>query len=219
MRTGLLCTLAIAGNLAAQTLVVDRGVPSGEGVSQPIEREGKGFLGDSFRVGTAGEIWVIDALRVWAVANFSPDCPPKPGDQLDKIALFGALDNPPVPGQPQCACHGLVQVAAAQFEPGNSAPMNRDVQLTAAGGLWQIDFQNLRWSVPGGMDVLFSVRGFARPKAACGAGRAWSLSASAASSGYRLRGFDKGAVPEGFAESQDRPLSINVQVWAHRSGQ
>jgi hypothetical protein len=146
VRTELLCILAIAGNPAAQTLVVDRGLPSGIGFSQPMEREGKGFLGDSFRVGAGGK-------------------------------------------------------------------------TTSTGGLWQIDFQNVRWPVPGGMDVLFSVRGFARPKASCGVSRAWSLSASAASSGYRLRGFDKDAVPEGFAESTDRPLSINVQVWADRASQ
>jgi hypothetical protein len=201
----LFCALAMAGNLAAQTLVVDRGLPSGAGISQPIERPGKGFLGDSFRVGTAGETWIIDALRVWAEANSSPGCSLKPGDWLEKIALLGALDNPPVPGQAECACHALVEVANA---PG--------VRLTAAGGLWQIDFQNLRWSVPGGMDVLFSVRAFARPQAACGA---WSLNASAAGSGYRLRGFDKDAVPEGFAENPDRPLWLNVQVWAHRASQ
>ena len=207
----LLCALALAGNLAAQTLVVDRGLPPGEGVSQPVERQGKGVLGDSFRVGTAGETWVIDALRVWSPANSSAGCSLKSGGRLEKIALLGALYNPPVPGQPECACHALVQVAKA---PG--------AQLTAGGRLWQIDFRNVRWSVPGGMDVLFSVRALARPQAACGA---WSLnataagSASAAGSGYRLRGFDKDAVPEGFAVSPDRPLWINVQVWAHRASQ
>ncbi len=199
------CALALAGNLAAQSLVVDRGWPSGEAIPQHIERQGKGFLGDSFRVGTAGETWIIDALRVWAVTDSSAGCSLKPGGQFEKIALSGALYNPPVPGQPECACHALVEIARVP-----------DAQLTAAGGLWQIDFRNLRWSVPGGMDVLFSVRALARPQAACGA---WALNASAASSGYRLRGFDKDGVPEGFAESPDRPLWINVQVWAHRAGQ
>ena len=194
----------MAVNLAAQTLVVDRGAPSAETVPQAIERQGKGFLGDSFRLGTAGETWIIDALRVWAVASSSRACSLKPGGHLDNIALLGALDNPPVPSQPECACHALVEIAKA---PG--------VQLTA-GGLWQLDFQNLRWSVPGGLDILYSVRAFPRPQAACGT---WSLNASPAGSEYRLRRFDKDAIPEGFAESPGRPLWINVQVWAHRASQ
>ena len=112
----LLCALALAGNLAAQTLVVDRGLPSGDGIPQPIERPGKGFLGDSFRVGAAGETWVIDALRVWSPANSLAGCSLKSGGRLEKIALLGALYNPPVPGQPGsgAAFFGLEQCFAPQ---------------------------------------------------------------------------------------------------------
>jgi hypothetical protein len=176
----LLPILALAGSLSAQTLVVDRGLAASRGVPEPVERgEGQGFLGNSFKVGAKGETWVLDTPRVWAAAGDAKPCPKAPGDRVEKIVLLGALDKPPVAGQPACACHALVQIASATLEPGASAPANSSLKLAAEGDLWRLNFENLRRSVPGGMDVLFAVRATGRAEAeACTAGKSWSLSAS-----------------------------------------
>jgi len=95
-----LLAIAICTPLAAQSPVIDRALsPARAPIPQPVEVDGKGFLGDSFRIGEPGETWRIDALRVWTVPDASPACASKPGDQLEKLTLYGALYNPPVPGQ------------------------------------------------------------------------------------------------------------------------
>ena len=53
-------------------------------------------------------------IRVWAVPDASPACASKPGDRLEKLTLYGALYNPPVPGRVARHCtqpqdHGLHQ--------------------------------------------------------------------------------------------------------------
>src|SRR5438128_1251600 len=96
-------TVALAAvlPLGAQTLVVDRGL-AGKPVAQRIERPGKGLFSDFFRVGATGEVWTIDSLRVWAIPAVGAACGQELGDSIEKITLLGALDNPPIPGQPVC---------------------------------------------------------------------------------------------------------------------
>jgi hypothetical protein len=173
---------------------------------QSIER-GKGFVGDMLRIGAAGETWVIDTIRVWAVPNTSPGCPKNPADRIERITLLGALDNPPVPGQPECACHAVIPIVTASLTKG-------DVSLTPVTGLWQIDFKNVRWSVPGGTDILISVRPTARKIAACPVARTWTLAAAPAEEGHRLRTFDKDSVPDGYLPSAN---GVALQVRAHRA--
>ena len=215
----LLPILAIAGKLVAQTLVVDRGLPPSGAAPLAVERgAGKGFFGDSFQVGARDQVWVLDTIRVWVAAAAGSACPKAPGDLVEKIVLLGALDNPPVPGQPACACHALIRIAAADFAPGASTPADPHVKLSAEGGWWRLDFGNLRWSVPGGVDILYAVRAASRPGAAenCTVEKGWSLAASPASAGWRLFTFDKDALEDGFS-ARDQPRWFNVRVWAHRS--
>lgn len=213
--------VALAGGLGAQTLLVDRGRPAAGAAPLMVERgAGRGFLGDSFQVGAKGDVWVLDTVRVWAAAPAAASCPQTPGDLVEKIVLLGALDNPPVPGQPACACHALIKIAAAEFSPGAAAPADANEKLAVDGGLWRLDFGNLRWSVPGGMDILYAVRPTARAgaPAGCDAARGWSVSASAASANWRLFTFDKDALEDGFS-APDPPRWLNLQVWGHRSPQ
>lgn len=175
------------------------------------------MLGDSFRLGAKGEIWMIDAIRIWAMPDTTPACAAgNPGDHIEKLILYGALYNPPVPGQPECDCHALVPVTTAPMEKGGSLFANRTVTLTSASGLWQIDFRDVRWSVPGGVDVLFTVRATARVGQACPINKTWSLASSSAGADYHLRLFTKDLVPAGFAESPSASRQIHVQVWAHK---
>jgi hypothetical protein len=194
-------------------------VPAGQKpAALEIELGSQGFLGDSFRIGATGETWIIDSMRVWAVPSSLPGCPTVAGDRFATITLLGALDNPPVPGVPTCACHALVTLASAPLIAGSGSSSNPDVKLAVGDHIWQIDFKNLRWSLPGNTDVLFAVRATDRNHAACSAAAHWSLSAST-EAGHRLKAFDTGAEPLGLAEPTDPPLLINVRVWAHRAPQ
>jgi hypothetical protein len=186
-------------------------------VPQAIERGSQGAYADAFQIGSKGEVWTIDTVRVWAIPAAAPACPREPGDQIEKVTLFGALDNPPVPGQPVCDCHALVALAAVPLLPGGSASGNPETQVTPEKGAWRLDFHDVRWSVPGGMDVLFSVRATPRRRDGCPAVAGWSLAAAPGSADYRLHLLNEKGVPIGLEPAPRHPRTIDIQVWARRT--
>jgi hypothetical protein len=210
-------TLFLSLPLAAQTLVVDRPLDRPP-VLQTVERGAKGGYADAFRIGAAGEVWMIDAVRIWAHPAASPACRRELGDEIEKITLFGALDNPPVPGVPVCDCHALVAVVEAPLVPGGHASTNPGVTLTQEEGLWRVDFRNVRWSVPGASDVLFSVRVAPRRKGSggCPAVAGWSLAAAPAPD-YRLHLLNEKGVPVGLEPQRQDARTIDIQVRATRT--
>jgi hypothetical protein len=209
-------TLFLLTPLAAQILVVDRPILAQSAVGQPVERAA-GFYGDAFRVGAAGETWMIDTIRLWGIASGNAACPKELGDQIEKLTLLGALDNPAAPGQPVCDCHALVAIATAPLSRAGSSSSNPAASLTFENGTWRIDFRDVRWSVPGDADVLFSLRASARKPDRCQAAADWKLASGPAAEGYRLRALDKAGVPEGLADPRQPPRSLGIQVWAHRT--
>jgi len=208
--------LLAAYPLAAQTLVVDR-APTTRSLPQRIERPDGKVLSDFFRFGAADEVWVIDAIRVWAMPASGPACGTELGDSIEKLTLLGALDNPPVPGQPVCDCHALIALAEIPLAKGSSASGNPNVTLARKDKLWQIDVRNVRWSLPGGSDVLFTVRATARAQTTCRAHEQWSLAAASAPADYRLHLLNEKTVPIGPAEAVPQPRTVDIQVWAKRS--
>jgi hypothetical protein len=177
-----------------------------------------GGYADAFQVGAKGEVWMIDAVRVWAIPAASPACPRELGEQIEKITLFGALDNPPVPGQPVCDCHALVALVTVPLTPGSNASGSANAKLTPEKGAWRLDFHDVRWSVPGGMDVLFSVRATPRHKnGACSAAAGWSLGAAPAAADYRLHLLNDKGVPIGLEPAPKSPRAVDIQVWARRT--
>jgi hypothetical protein len=182
-----------------------------------MERGAEGGYADAFQIGAKGEVWMIDAVRVWAIPAASPGCSRDIGEQIKKITLFGALDNPPVPGQPVCDCHALVALATVPLSPAGSVSGNAKAKLTPEKGVWRLDFHDVRWSVPGGMDVLFSVRAAARRLDACPVSSAWSLAAAPAAADYRLHLLNEKGVPIGLEPETSRPRTIDIQVWAKRT--
>lgn len=215
MNGSILCFLA-ALPLAAQTLVVDRPLGDRPTVPQIIERGAQGAYADAFRIGAAGEVWMIDSIRLWAIP--APACPRQLGDQIEKIGLYGALDNPPVPGQPVCDCHALVALATVPLAPGSSASGNPKAQLTSEKGVWRLDFQDVRWSVPGGMDVLFSVRVTPRGTDGCHAAAGWSLAATPGAKDYRMHLLNEKGVPIGLEPAPPRRArTVDIQVRARRT--
>jgi hypothetical protein len=131
---------------------------------------------------------------------------------------FTEASRAAAPDISQCACHGLTVLKAATLRPGSDSSGNPGIQITPAGqdgshGLWQVDFQDVRWSVPGGLNLQFGVLGVGRPKAD-GTPYIWFNLASPGAERH-LRWFDPDGKPVG---TVDDPLRLHVQVWGHLSG-
>ena len=211
VKRGIALLLLAAFEAMAQAPAVDR-MPSEPLSVQAIERPGGGFFGDFFRLGAAGETWMIDRIRLWFVSAEGGACGKELGDSIEKITLLGALDNPPKPGEPACDCHALTALSTAPFAAGSSETRNPNVTIAKEGGAYRIDFQNLRWSVPSASDVLFSLRAKARAKSSCAVEKEWSLAATQGT--VKLHVQDAKGVPAGLADQEARPIAI--QVWAKR---
>ena len=57
------CALLFAQSQPGKMILVDRAIPS---AAIPLgNTQSLGFLGDHFRVGTAGEVWILDTIRTW----------------------------------------------------------------------------------------------------------------------------------------------------------
>jgi len=236
----LILLLALSVTLSAQGLVVDRGLPIGNqraGVRLGWTKDKTEFLGDDFHVGASGETWLIDKIRVWAVVPGSGHSE-NMGDLFSTISLYGGLASDPITDDKardaDCDCHGLVALKSATLPQGKSDSGNKDISISpvntrsealrevrgVGGSLWQIDFQNLQWSVPGGVGIEFGVRGEAREASSKNSGPFWFSYGSAIRDSHRLKVFDRRRLPKAFFDGGkqmgDATIGINVQVWARR---
>jgi hypothetical protein len=192
---------------AQQILMVDRAPGSDGGISLGRTKS-PGFPGDHFSLGAQGEVWIIDSIRVWGTPAVSGA---QPGDVYAKFILFGGIESPPpAPGQPECDCHNLM---AIRTSPSGT------VLSRAGSGLWQLDFTDLHWSVPGGVQIQFGVMTVARP--APGGVPAWLNQAGRTGTSHQLRLFDEKGRLDGPIDSEgpaaDPNLGIHVQVWGHKT--
>jgi hypothetical protein len=209
-------TLALlaAAAMMGQDPALDR-KPSVPPVGQLVDRQPEGSFAGLFRVGKTGEVWMIDTIRLWFLPPRGAACGKELGDAIEKITLLGALDNPPVPGQPVCDCHALIPLATAPLDRGSSQAKNSTVKLAFEEGMWRIDFSQMRWSMPAAADALFQLRATARAKTSCAVESDWSLATAPAPPGHRLHLLDKKGVPVGLAP-EESPRAIAVQVWGNR---
>ena len=213
-RIGVLFTLATA--IHAQALLVDRA----SGVGTAWVGVPKGFIGDHFSVGSAGDVWVIDALSVWVK---SEDPAARLGDIYESMKLLGGIEAqlPAAgePAQPDCACHNLAVLKSGLLRSHANAATTADIRISAAGpGIWRIDFDDLKWSIPGGVPIQFGVLGTGRS----GGGRhAWLNSAISDTSSHDLRLFDDSGRLLGRYNSESAPrdggVGFNIQVRGHKS--
>jgi hypothetical protein len=201
-----------------QLLVVDRG-PAGSGTARSVavrRTQGSGFVGDHFRIGESADVWIIDTIRIWVLSGNPPASETALGNLLESISLFGGIEAaPPPPGQPpqpECDCHNLMTIKTAQFRPGTDELQNGDIVITRGGGALTVDFQNLHWSVPGGVDLQFGAMGKARREA-----QPWIMQATTSIEPHQLKLFDEKGKLEGPYAIEDRTVALNVQVWAHKS--
>jgi hypothetical protein len=200
--------------MMAQDPAFDR-QPSVPPVGQRIDRAPEGSFAGLFRVGKAGEVWMIDTVRLWFLTPRGSGCGKELGDSIEKLTLVGALDNPPVPGQPVCDCHALTPLASVSFDRGSSQPKNSGVKLAFEEGMWRVDFTQVRWSMPAAADALFQLRATPRAKTSCAVESGWSLATAPAPPGFRFHLLDKKGIPVGLAP-EESPRAIAVQVWGSR---
>jgi hypothetical protein len=200
--------LACCAPVSGQMLVVDRAMPSG-GVWLG-RAEAPGFVADHFKIGAPGEVWIVDAIRTWASADRNGS-PVRLNDVFEKVTLFGGIEatppDPTQPPQPECDCHNLMAIKSGSLSAGGS-----DVRVSSAtSGGWQLDFQNIHWSIPGGVPIQFGVMGVARTSAV------WFNHAAQAADAHELKAFDeKGKLDGPYTEAHTR-IGISIQVWAHKT--
>jgi hypothetical protein len=225
---------------AGPALVVDRGLPtanlnnaSGDYRSNVRwSSYDSGFLGDDFTVGSVGEFWVIDTIRVWTVPGVTENDPDHLGDFYRDVRLyFGGSED------------GLTPIVTGLLKPGSDQVSDPHILISdaTAGGVvpyddfgtnmrvWQIDFTQLNLHVQGGAKVRFGAWGLGRtvPKKA-GKTYAWFNAASNAelavakqdgADGEMLEFTSGGAFKSEFnskGAGWDKSSDINVQVFGHR---
>jgi len=161
---------------------------------------------------------VIDHIRLWAVPDPNVTSPSSPaaGDLFKKITLYGGIaPEAPPPDQPasvECDCHNIPVLKTAGFQPGSNSTDNHDVTVSShkqddGTELWQIDFENLKWSVPGAKSIQFGVL-------AEGLNSTWYDLAYPAADGQHLRLFSSAGKLQGPFDAQG-PARMNIQVWGH----
>jgi hypothetical protein len=182
--------------LKAQALVFERVVSTSPQYIR--SKDDKSFLADDFRVGKKGEGWMIDRVRIWAARDGS----------YSAVTLFGGLLEPTLGKQAKsandCDCHGIIR---------SIKTVNIDRNALHDSKPSPIDFNDVRWSVPGGTDVQFGVKamtgsgGSGQPKAL--------LNAAVAGERDHLRVFDSEGKFQSLFASAPAPQRIAIQVWAH----
>ena len=213
------CALLSGQPHPGKMILVDRAMPS---AGIPLgNTKSLGFLGDHFRLGAAGEVWILDTIRTWVRPSLPASHAASFGDAFESLTLFGGIEatppQPRQPPQPECDCHNLMSIKSGIYQPGAQQSQATDVHISSAGsdGIRQVDFQNLSWSVPGGVDIQFGVMGTARD-------RKQTLDGITSSTGdlHQLKLFDeKGKLDGPYApdgKAVDSHLGLNIQVWGHR---
>ena len=149
--------LLVPGCVLSQTLLLDRVVlPRNDARNAGLDSSADdgSLMGDDFTIGRESEIWVIDRIRTWVTTSTATSA--ALGSAFQDISFLGGLANdPPVP---ECACHNLLTLKTGILSEKGLA--NPDI-LISPGNVpdqWQVDFQNFRWSVPGGTKVQFAIR-------------------------------------------------------------
>ena len=234
----LLCALPALA--ADSVLTVDRGLPlsnlnnASGSVRSNVRWSGdnQGFIGDDFTIGAAGEHWVIDSIRTWAVPGSNAA---RLSDSYQDVRLYLSTSS-----------GDLTPVATVQLAEGSDEVSNPNIRVSEAtrdGALlyddfgtslriWQIDFTNLNVAVRGGSKTRFGVWGMGRPVPGQDGKTTYmwfNHGSNAALSGTRQDGadgmmliFDGAGRADGTLRAEDKdwdkPSDINVQVFAHRVG-
>jgi hypothetical protein len=212
---------ASSGCLGAQTLIFDRGLPASADILIGWTDDTQHFIGDDFIVGGPEDVWIIDRIRTWVSVEAKDGI--LLGDIFQKITLFGGLAGDPTSSNKgaECACHDTLPLKIANLD-GNASD-NPDIQFSQVHNLkvWQIDFNNLRWSVPGGAKLQFGINAISRPLSNQKSFNKLLHCASVVQGKHSLRVFNQSGKLESFLENSgaipEKSATLNIQVWGHPS--
>jgi hypothetical protein len=212
-----------ASDVPAQKLICDRGPSSESNQSVGLPRQTEGFLADDFQVGTAPEDWVIDHIRLWVVPDPRATSPRGLGDLFKKISLYGGIaPDLPAPDQkagPDCDCHNLPALKTAGLKLGSDSTDDPDIVVSPGvqhdgTEVRQIDFENLRWSVPGATSIQFGVLAEGRQVRDSDSSYSWYYLASPSPGDQHLRVFSSSGKLQGPLH-EGGMTSLKIQVWGH----
>jgi hypothetical protein len=224
----------------AGTLVVDRGLPqanwnNASGVTARANVRwtlySDGFVGDDFVVGQAGERWVVNTLRVWAVPGAFGNDPAALGDVYQDVRLYvgGAGED-------------LTPVISGRLARASNAVQGADVVITEAANvplyenfganfkIYQIEFRNLNLRVEGGARYRFGAWGMGRSVGEEGELYPWFTHGSNATQGESPADGADGKLllfeaAGRYAKEYDasgaawnKSSDLNVQIWARKDG-
>lgn len=231
--------LMTGGLLAAETLVVDRGLPktnwnndAGETARANVRWTlySQGFVGDDFVIGQAGERYVVNTLRVWAVPGAFDTDPATLGDVYQDIRLYVGA-----PGE------DLTPVASGRLERSSNEVSGADIVITEAEGvpmyenfgkqfkIYQVEFRNLNLRVQGGVRYRFGAWGMGRNIGEKGEIYPWFTHGSNAAQGATQADGADGKLllfeaAGRYAKEYDaagaawnKSSDLNVQIWATRA--
>jgi hypothetical protein len=219
----LLGCASAASDLPTHMLIFDRSPSSGATQSLGLPKQTETFLADDFQVGADKEVWVVDHVRVWALPDPQATSSRSPGDLFKKISFYGGI-APDTPTHNQkadveCDCHNLPPLKTAILQPGSDSTDSPDVLISSNPGrdgleAWQIDFENLRWSVPGATNIQFGILAEGRQVHDGDSSYTWYNLASPGADGDHLRVFSSaGKLQSAFHE--ENAARMNIQVWGH----
>ncbi len=234
MKWFLLLVLAFSTAGLGQTQVFERGIPKPDAAFATSElrsidwtQDNKAFVTDDFHVGNKGEVWLVDTIRTWVVTDSNLDAPGVLSDLYSKVTLYGGIADPDFskePKAPDCDCEGVMAIKIIDLDRLRSMPLRGDLKISLASPtsasvqgkrIFQVDFSNLQWSVPGGSALQFGLYAISRP-ASGGGMHIWSTYAEPGDP-FHLRIFSsKGRLLSGY-RTNGSSLRMRVQVWAHLS--
>lgn len=220
-----------------QSLVVDRHSPGLPEFSHPSTwgalgwyQNDQSFLADDFHLGKNGEVWIIDTIRTWIIADSNLEAPGTLNSLYSKITLYGGIADSNFSKDakaPDCDCHGVLSIKTVDLDRVRWVSGAGDLKITDARGsgasasptsvkrLFQAEFTNLHWSVPGG-DVQFGIQAIPR-SVTTGKRAAWT-SYGKSGEAYHVRVFSKDLRLASVYDLKGvPPRRISVQVWAHLS--
>ena len=231
--------LVAGGAFADDQLVVDRGLPranwnndAGAAARSNVRWTlySQGFVGDDFVIGQAGERWVVNTLRVWAVPGAFDADPATLGDVYQDVRLYVGA-----------AGEDLTPVSTGRMARGSNDVEGADIVISEAEGaplyenfgarfkVYQIEFRNLNLRVEGGVRYRFGAWGLGRSVGEKGEIYPWFTHGSNATQGEapaegadgKLLLFEAAGR---YAKEYDatgaawnKSSDLNVQIWARRA--
>lgn len=242
MRRFVSILLLVAGGAFAQDkMVVDRGLPRANwnndaGVTARSNVRwtlyAQGFVGDDFTIGKAGERWVVNTLRVWAVPGAFDTDPATLGDVYQDVRLYvGAPGEDLTPVSTGRLARGSNEVEGADIVISEATDAPAYENFGTQFKIYQVEFRNLKLRVEGGVRYRFGAWGLGRSAGEKGEIYPWFTHGSNATQGEAPADGADGKLllfeaAGRYAKEYDatgaawnKSSDLNVQIWATKAGE